>query len=345
MSIGDGMHDKINKWLWISCCILFVVLISYSIYTTYIKKQLSSYDTRFFYMDTYIYVNLYETNRKKAETALKKVEQIYKNYHELTDRYQSYSSINNLYYIHHNNSEEEWISIDKELYDLIEVSLFYREESGGLFDIRLGNLTDVWKKAIQEEKLPTLEELSSAKEYKDIILEDGKIYNNHANIDLGAVAKGYATKKAGEYLKKTGITRFVINAGGNVLVGNHYGSDAYKIGIENPTSKEGDIFIKIKANNKAVVTSGGYQRFFEIDGKRYNHIINPITLYPSNHTLSVTVVTEDSLKADILSTILFLMDIDTGLAFVEQLKGVEAIWYVSEEEQILSTGFKQYLYE
>lgn len=345
MNIGDGMHDKINKWLWITCCILFVGLMSYSIYTTYIKKQLSSYDTRFFYMDTYIYVNLYETEKEKAETALKEVEKIYKRYHELTDRYQSYPSINNLYFIHHNQSEEEWISLDKELYDLIEISLSYREKSDGLFDIRLGDLTDVWKKAIEEEKLPNEEELSSTKEYKDILLEDGKIYNNHANIDLGAVTKGYATKKAGEYLEKMGINCFIINAGGNVLVGNHYGDDAYKIGIEDPTKKEGEIFIKVKANNKAVVTSGGYQRFFEIDKQRYNHIINPLTLYPSNHTLSVTVITEDSFKADILSTILFLMDIDTGLAFVEQLKDVEAIWYVSREEQIMSTGFKQYLYE
>lgn len=339
------MHDKINKWLWITCCILFVSLMGYSIYSTYIKKQLSSYDTRFYYMDTYIYVNLYETKKEKAEMALKGVEKIYKRYHELTDRYQSYPSINNLYFIHTNELEEEWISLDRELYDLIEVSLSYREESNGLFDIRLGNLTDLWKKAIQEEKLPLLEELSSVKEYKDILLEDGKIYNNHANIDLGAVAKGYATKKVGEYLKEIGISRFVINAGGNVLVGNHYGDDAYKIGIEDPTSKEGDIFIKVKANNKAVVTSGGYQRFFEIDGERYNHIINPLTLYPSHHTLSVTVITEDSFKADILSTILFLMDIDTGLSFVEQLNDVEAIWYVSEEEQITSKGFQQYLYE
>lgn len=339
------MHEKINKWLWTFCFVLFVLVMGCSIYTTYIKKQIKSYDTRFYYMDTYIYVNLYEKDKEKAEFALKEVEKIYKKYHELTDRYQSYPSINNLYYIHNNESEEEWITLDEELYQLIEISLSYKEMSEGLFDIRFGNLTDIWKKAIEEEKLPDEEELLSTKEYNDILLEDGKIYNNHANIDLGAVAKGYATKKVGEYLKKIGIDKFVINAGGNVLVGNHYGNEAYKIGIEDPTSKDGNIFAKVKANNMAIVTSGGYQRFFEIDGKRYNHIIDPTTLYPSNHTLSVTVITEDSLEADILSTILFLMDIDKGRSFVEQLENVEAIWYVSEEEQIVSTGFNEYLYE
>lgn len=339
------MHEKINKWLWTFCFVLFVLVMGYSIYTTYIKKQIKSYDTRFYYMDTYIYVNLYEKDKEKAESALKEVEKIYKKYHELTERYQSYPSINNLYYIHNNESEEEWITLDEELYQLIEISLSYKEMSEGLFDIRFGNLTDIWKKAIEEEKLPDEEELLSTKEYNDILLEDGKIYNNHANIDLGAVAKGYATKKVGEYLKKIGIDKFVINAGGNVLVGNHYGNEAYKIGIEDPTSKDGNIFAKVKANNMAIVTSGGYQRFFEIDGKRYNHIIDPMTLYPSNHTLSVTVITEDSLEADILSTILFLMDIDKGRSLVEQLENVEAIWYVSEEEQIVSTGFNEYLYE
>lgn len=339
------MHEKINKFIWTIAFILFVIFIGYFIYTGYFEKKLSSYDTRFFYMDTYIYVNIYEKDKSKAESALKKVEGIYQKYHELTDRYQEYSGINNLYFIRENTLEEDWISIDSDLYTMIEESLSYYDSSAALFDIRRGNLTDIWKYAIETETLPSEEELEKGREYQEIILKDGKIYNNHANIDLGAVAKGYATKKVGEYLESIGIDKYVINAGGNVLVGEHYSDDAYKIGIENPESSNGDIFTKVKANHKAVVTSGGYQRFFTIDGVRYNHIINPKTLMPSNNCLSVTVIAEDSFKADILSTVLFLMDLDTGLTLVESLENVEAIWYISNEEQVVSTGFNEYVYE
>ena len=339
------MQQKINKGIWGIAFFLLLLFMGSFIYKSYFEKQMTSYDTRFFYMDTYIYVSIYGKEKSKAEASLKEVEKMYQHYHQLTDRYQEYTGIKNLYFIRENTLEDEWISIDKELHTMLEESLAYYAISEERFDIRRGNLTDIWKKAIQEKTLPSEEELEKGREYQEVILQDGKIYNNHANIDLGAIAKGYATKKVGEYLESIGINQYIINAGGNVLVGNHYGKDAYKIGIEDPTSKEGDIFIKVKANNKAVVTSGGYQRFFEIDGKRYHHIINPKTLYPSDTSLSVTVITEDSYKADILSTILFLMDRDTGLQLVESLEGVEAIWYVNENEQIASSGFKEYLYE
>lgn len=339
------MQEKINKVIWSVVFLLLFLLLLCFVYTNSFQKNDTSFDTHLFYMDTSIYVNLYEQNETKAKEALEEVEKLYQKYHQLTDRYQAYENVINLYFLRENTREEEWLTIDSELYFLLEESLKYYKMSDGLFAIQMGNLTDVWKRAIEEETLPSREELEKTKEYKEIILQDGKIYNNHANIDLGAVAKGYATKKVGEYLNSIGIKKYIINAGGNVLVGEHYGRDAYKIGIEDPTSSIGGIFAKVKANNKAVVTSGGYQRFFEIDGKRYNHIINPKTLYPSDNFLSVTVIAGDSMQADILSTILFLMDIDTGLEWIEGMDDVEAIWYVSEFEQIVSSGFNEYLYE
>ena len=143
----------------------------------------------------------------------------------------------------------------------------------------------------------------------------------------------------GEYLENEGINKYLINAGGNVKVGSSYKSDGYAVGIEEPfnTSK---IYKVLHVENESVVTSGSYQRYYEYNGKNYNHIINPKTLFPDNYTKSVTVITKDSKKADILSTYLFLLPIDDGLEYVNNLDDVEAIWY--SDEIYYSNGFDKY---
>lgn len=346
MNRVNDMQNKINKIIWIIVFILFVFMIGTITYQELkSKKSVKAYDERIYYMDTYIYIKVYEHDSKKALEALEGATSIYKKYHELTDRYNGYPGLKNIYYIHNNDEEDEYIEIDSRLYDILELALVWKDKSNGLFDIGQGDLIDVWRKYKEGNNgLPTLEELESTTS-SEIVLKDGKILNNHANIDLGGIAKGYATEEVGKYLESIGINKYIINAGGNVLVGKHYDNDAYKVGIEDPTNSDSSIFMKVKAEDKAIVTSGGYQRFFEVDGKRYNHIINPNTKYPADNFLSVTVITDSSALADILSTMLFMMDLDSALEFVNQLDDVEAVFYLSKEEQIMSDGFNRYLYE
>ena len=336
------MHDKINKIIW---SIVIILMISFILFMIFNKRD-KEYERKFFYMDTYIYVKIYSSNPKKANKILDKVENIYKEYHELSDKYNSYKNLNNIYYINNNEDDKEYIKLDKKLYNLIKYGLEYKEKTNGLLDIGMGNIIDVWKRYIEkEEGIPSNEELEEAKEkYTEIELIDGKIKNNHPNIDLGAISKGYTTKIVGDYLKKEGIDKYLINAGGNVLVGNNYKNNKYTIGIEDPDNKN-DIFTIVKGNNIAVVTSGGYERFYEYDGKRYSHIINPDTLYPSDYMKSVTVITKDSALADILSTTLFLMDIEEGKEYIETLDNVEAIWYTNDNKIIYSKGAKKYVYK
>ena len=210
----------------------------------------------------------------------------------------------------------------------------------------MGNVIDIWKSYIEsEEGIPEESELEEAKDkYIEIVLKDGKIKNNHPNIDLGAISKGYTTKEVGKYLKSVGINKYLINAGGNVLVGDNYKDNKYKIGIEDPDDKN-DIITIVTGNNIAVVTSGGYERFYEYDGKRYSHIIDPNTLYPSEYMKSVTIISKDSAQADILSTTLFLMDIEDGQEYINNLDNVEAIWYTNDNELVYSKGAKKYVYK
>ena len=338
--IGGNMQKIVNKIIWIIVIILVVGLLLLNIF----NKKDKEYTSKFFYMDTYIYVKIYSNDSNKANKILKEVENIYKEYHELTDRYNSYNNIKNVYYIKNNKSKEEYIKIDKKLYDIIKFSI--DNNHNDLIDIGMGNVIDIWKNYRDNKSgIPSEEELEIAKESEvKIVLKDGKIKNNHPNIDLGCISKGYTTKIVGEYLKKNGISKYLINAGGNVLVGDNYRNSEYKIGIEDP-DKKNDIFTIVKGNNIAVVTSGGYERFYEYDGVKYSHIIDPNTLFPKDYMKSVTIITNDSALADLLSTTLFLMKIEDGKKYIESLDNVEAIWYTNDNKIIYSSGAKKYKYE
>ena len=342
------MQEKINKIIWVVLIILIIFFIGLFFYNK-INNKKQYVESKFFYMDTYIYVKIYGSDTKKINKKLKEVEKIYKEYHELTDRYNSYDNINNIYYIKNNDSKDEYIKLDKRLYNIIKYGKQWYKKSDGLLDISMGNVIDVWKKYRDDKSgIPTQDELEKAHtdNIEDIILtDDYKIKNNHINMDLGAIAKGYTTKIVGEYLKEKGLNKFLINAGGNVLVGDKYSTKNYSIGIENPNSTTKDIFTVVSGSNIAVVTSGGYERYYEYDGKKYHHIINPTTLFPSDYMKSVTIITSDSALGDILSTTLFLMDIEDGKKYVDSLENVEAIWYTNYNKQITSSGYSKYEYK
>lgn len=336
------MQKKINKMIIFIIIILIVGLIGMGIYN---KNKKSEYTTNMFYMDTYIYINLYNLSKKEAQKTFAEIEQIYKKYHELTNRYNEYEEINNIYYINHNNSKNDTLVIDKELYDIIKYGQEWYQKSNGLIDISMGNVIDVWKKYRESKNgIPSIEELTNSNTGSIdniVLLDNNQIKNNHPNIDLGVIAKGYTTEIVGAYLEKKGITNYLINAGGNVLVGKPYQKTNFSIGLEDPNSDAGEIYKVIFANDMSVVTSGGYERFYEYNGKKYHHIINPKTLMPSNNMKSVSVIAKNSMEADMLSTLLFILTIDEGKDLLKQFSA-EAVWYTNDNEIITSKGISKY---
>lgn len=322
--------------------ILVICLIGLGIYDN-LKVKL--YEKELLYMDTNISVKIYSDNSKKANNALKEIDEIYSEYHKLTDRYNSYSNIINLYTINNNVLDDKYLKIDEKLYKLIEYGIKLYNESNGKIDISMGNIIDVWK-GYRESGIgvPTLEELKYV-DYNNINkieLKDGKIKNNNLNLDLGSIAKGYVTEEVGKYLDSIGIDKYLINAGGNALVGNYYKKGKYKVGLEDPNSNTGDIFKIINVTNKAIVTSGGYLRYYEYKGKKYHHIIDPDTLFPTDYMKSVTIITDSSAYADFLSTYIFLLPVEEGKKYIESLDNVEAIWYLNDDTYVTSSGFNKY---
>ena len=292
-------------------------------------------------MDTFINVKFYCNDKSKASDIMNGIDDIYRDYHELTDRYNSYDGINNIYYINNNDSSDKEILLDSRLYDLIEYAYDFSNKSNHLFDINLGGVIDVWKYYRDRgEGIPSESELKKANKRHDIILlGDNRLENNHPNIDLGGVSKGYTTQVVADYLRSNGITYFLINAGGNVCSGDAYGKDFFKIGIQSPD--DSGIIGVVKGTNISVVTSGGYERKYEYEGKLYHHIIDPKTLFPSNYMKSVTVISSDSGLADMLSTTLFLMPIDDALEFLNDYDA-QAIFIDNDNNIVKSEGFGKY---
>lgn len=318
----------------------FLIIVFLFIIYFFNSKKMNLYSKDLFYMDTFINVKFYSDNKDKANEIMAGIDDIYREYHELTDRYNSYDDVNNVYYINHNDSKTEEVLVDKRLYDMIKYAYDFGK-SNDLFDINMGGVIDVWKKYRDKgEGIPSYDELKKANKRHDIILlGDNRIKNNHPNIDLGGVSKGYTTQVVSDYLRNNGINYFLINAGGNVSSGDAYDKDYYKIGIQNPDGN--GIIDVIKGTNISVVTSGGYERNYEYEGHMYHHIISPKTLFPSEFMKSVTVVSSDSGLSDMLSTTLFLMDVDSALEFLKDYDA-EAIFVMNDNSIIKSEGLGRY---
>lgn len=319
--------------------ILVLIIISFLIVGyIYQKNIVKEYNSNLFYMDTYINIKVFSSDKVLAHRALEEADDLFKFYHNLTDRYNENSE---LYLLNHTDGKLE---VDTKLYNLIEYAYNWYPKSQKLFNINMGSVIDIWKKYREHNLgIPKLEELRQTDtDMNDLVLlKNNVILSKHINLDLGGIVKGYVTKLVGEKFDNLGINDYIINAGGNVLVGKKHTNDLYKIGIESPL-KDGSIYQVVKGEKISVVTSGSYERYYEYDGKLYHHIINPNTLYPSDYMKSVTVICKDSAQADILSTTLFLMPIDEGKAYLKKFNDVEAIWFDNNNNIVKSEGFSKY---
>lgn len=294
-------------------------------------------------MDTYINIKLYSKN-KKVDKILNDVESIYNKYDILADAYTKYDNVINVYYLNNVLKVNKEITISKELADLIQYGIDVYNNTNGLVNIAMGNVTGVWKKYINEgTEIPSEKELNNLNiNINDIVLEGNKfLKKSDVKLDLGSITKGYVTEEVGNYLESKKIDKYLINAGGNVKVGKSYKDGKYVIGIENPNDTN-KMYKKINVENKSVVTSGDYQRYYEVNGIRYNHIINPKTRFPANNVKSVTVICDNSKDADMYSTYLFLLSLEEALNYVNNKDNLEAVFYVNEDNIITSKGFSSY---
>lgn len=244
---------------------------------------------------------------------------------------------------------QSYVSVSEETYNIIKKSKEFYEISEGYFDITIGPLVDLWDIGPTTGHIPTENEIEksvSLINYKNIMFDESnyeiKLNKKEMIIDLGGIAKGYAADVVVDHFKESGIDKAIINLGGNVSVmGQKDEENLWAVGIQNPLEPTGSSLGILKASDTSVVTSGTYQRYFEEEGIRYHHILNPKDGYPFRNNLqSVTIITENSLSADALSTSLFALGLDKGLELANNEKSIEAIFVTKENKIYLTEGIK-----
>lgn len=224
------------------------------------------------------------------------------------------------------------VKVSKELFDLIKRSKEISKLTRGYFDISFASIDKIWDFQKKYTQIPdSLEVKKSVSKinYENIILNNEKqtvfLKEKGMKIGFGAIGKGFVAEHIKKLWKKQGVSVGLINASGDLTCfGVPPQSEAWKIGITNPFDKTHDLgWFDLK--DSGVVTSGGYEKYVEINGKRYAHIINPKTGWPSEGLASVTIFCANAELADALATAVFVMGAEKGISFINQLKGVEAL--------------------
>lgn len=220
-------------------------------------------------------------------------------------------------------------TVSEETASAIETALYVARETEGAFDPTVAPLTDLWGFYGGNFRVPSADELEQtvAKvDYRRVSLDGNQLDTGDCVLDLGGIGKGFASDRCCELLKRKGVTSAILSLGGNIqTIGRKPDGNLWKIGIADPKNPN-ETICTLEVENKAAVTSGGYQRNFEQDGKRYHHILNPKTGAPAeSELLSVTIIGESATLCDALSTALFVMGFEGAVAFWERKQDFDMI--------------------
>jgi len=290
-----------------------------------------------FMLDTVITITLYDgLNHENLDGAMDvcaKYEQMFSKTIEGSD----------VWRINHASGQPTEVS--NETAELIATALRYSELSGGAFDITIGLASSLWDFKSSSPKVPDAAALAEAVthvDYRNVKLEGNTVtlLDDEAQIDLGAIAKGYIADKIVAYLASRGVTSAIINLGGNVYAMGSKGGSNWTIGLQDPFKRRNTPISAVQLQNKSVVTSGIYERCFTAeDGTFYHHILDPKTGYSVRNGLaSVTIIYDKSVDGDALTTTCFVLGLEKGMELVESLEGVEAIFIDENEQSYMTDG-------
>ncbi len=309
------------------------------------------YQTTF--LDLFDTVTVIQGYATSQEAFTKETDRIYERMlrlHRLYDIYHEYDGMVNICTV--NAHAEETLTVEQEIIDLLLLGKQAYEFSGGLTDVTMGRLLNLWHEAREaadlhpeSAALPSEEALREAATHRgfdrlEIDAENRtvRLTDPLCRLDVGALAKGFAVQQMAADLK----SGYLLSVGGNVYAtGPKPDGSAWSVGIQDPDNLSGYLHV-LKVTSGSVVTSGDYQRYFTVDGKNYHHIIDPETCYPATRWRAVSVVVPDSGLADALSTTLFLMSREEGQKLLEQF-GAEAMWMNQAGEIFLSPGYQAYI--
>lgn len=320
-----------RKYMFLLLCGTVILLASCSV-TPYSDSE--------FMMDTQCVITVY----KKSD--LEKLDAVFealRDFEKKTDRYEEGSEVSLI----NRYAGISPVRVSEDVFSLIAKAKEMCSFTCGAFNPLLGRISDMWNFNSSDHHIPSSAELAcivlAASDISSLVLDEEKLTvylaSDSLSLDLGGIAKGYASTLAASMLENMGIERAIINLGGNVYaVGSRSPSEGWRIGLQDPQGGGGSYFTVVNACDEAVVTSGAYQRYFISDGVAYHHILDPSTGYPADSDLeSVSVISSDGTLADALSTALFVMGSVKAESFCS-LHGIKAV-LLSESGEISYIGF------
>ena len=235
--------------------------------------------------------------------------------------------------------------ISTDLYQLIQRACEMSDLTDGAFDVTIGPVMELWRPDVEFSRLPALTEIEARLplvDHRQVSFSNGEIALAQPGmmLDLGGIAKGYACDTALDFLKEQGIASALLDFGGNIYAhGTKADGSPWRIGIAIPLAEEPGNVCAIGVQDRAVVTSGGYERYFVQDGTTYHHILNPKTGYPAeNELLSVTIVDTSATRADALSTACFVLGLQGGSSLLEGLPSSEGIFITKDYTVYVTSG-------
>jgi len=350
--------------------ILLIVVMIFNLSACSKEPTENKYQAQFLELfDTVTTIIGYAENKEAFSEFAQSVYDDLKVYHELYDKYHDYEGVNNIKTIN-DNAGVAPVKVDRKIIDLLLFSREAYQLSDGMVNVAFGAVLEVWHDYREEgtndpdkAKVPPIELLKEKAKHIDInkmVIDEAAstvyLEDPEMSLDVGAIAKGYATEQVVQLAKGKGYTNGLLSVGGNVrAIGSKgYGvtaeqkdrssigvEDDWNVGIQNPDKESEEQYLHIlNLENLSLVSSGDYERYYTVDGVRYHHIIDPNTLMPARYFKAVSIVTEDSGLADALSTAIFNMPYEKGLQLIEDLEGTEALWVLPDGTMKYSSGFE-----
>jgi len=342
------------KKFWGLCLVLVLAAVILFIDNTQAPKR---YKTSFFDLfDTYTEITLYAVNETEAAAIATAVKEELTVCHQLYDIYHTYQGINNLKTVNANAGVAP-VQVDRRLIDLLLFGKEMFKKTDGRVNIAMGSVLALWHDQRtagianpDAAALPDPDALQAAARHTDIgqcIIDEHAmtvyLADPEMRLDVGSIAKGYATERAAELMIARGVENALLSVGGNVrAIGQHADGTPWQVGVQNPDlAADESTIATVALQNQSMVTSGSYQRYYIVDGAVYHHIIDPDTWMPSVYSRSVTVLAEDSGIADALSTALFIVPAAHGQEILKRFPDAEALWITQTGEQIKTDGFTE----
>ena len=321
--------------------------------------KLNRYDVQFLDLfDTVTSVVAYTEDEETFQAYAEEFYEELKTYHQLYDIYNDYEGIANLKTIN-DQAGKAPVKVDGKIIGMLKKAVEMDEKTNGYMNVAMGSVLSIWHQyrtaGINDPKaaeLPPMAELSAAAKHMDISQvvideEASTVYlpDPDMSLDVGSIAKGYATERVCRKLEEKGLAHGLISVGGNVrAIGAKDDGSLWKVGIQNPDLESSTRYLHtVGLKDMSLVTSGSYQRYYTVEGENYHHIIHPELLMPWNEYTSVSILCKDSGMADCLSTAVFNMDFEEGKELIESLDGVEALWMFENGEEACTSGFQAFM--